>query len=61
METTIVAKIANAEYGIEAVVAKIAKGFSVALRDADADEYVGIARIYPTEDAAMAYAAKIVA
>ena len=41
---------------MEASVAQIPKGFSVALRDMDADEFVGICKIFRIEADAIAYA-----
>jgi hypothetical protein len=51
----------NIEYGIEAQVTSHAKGFAVALLDTDANEFINEVRIYPNEDAAIAYAQKLVA
>jgi hypothetical protein len=58
--TTIVAVFANTEDGVEAIVAKTASGYSVVIHDTDADEYLDGVRIYPTEAAALAYAAGVV-
>jgi hypothetical protein len=51
----------NTEYGIESQVTPHSKGFAVALRDTDADAYLGEVRIYKTEDDAITYAQKLVA
>lgn len=60
MATEIITKFTNEEDGMEAVVAKIPSGYSVALRDVDADEYVGFAIIFSTLDAAIAKAQTVV-
>ena len=54
--TKVIAKFVNEEFGMEASVVQIPKGFSVALRDMDADEFVGICKIFRTEADAIAYA-----
>jgi hypothetical protein len=59
--TKVIVKFANEADGIEAVVAEISQGFSVTLRDTDADEYVGIALIYKNLDLAIAKAKEVVA
>lgn len=53
---------ANAEYGIEATIAAYYKGgFSVAIKDTDAGEYLPFAKVFSTIDAAIACAEKAVA
>lgn len=47
--TKVIATYTNAELGIEAVVAEITGGVSVALRDTDADEAIGCF-VYPAEN-----------
>lgn len=47
-------------YGIESVVTELKSGFSVVLHDTDVDEYVGMAFIYPTMDAAITKAKTLV-
>ena len=62
MEATKILKtFTNAEYDIEAVVAKITGGFSVAIKDTDSGEYFPMAKIYQTEAQAMAMAEKAAA
>jgi hypothetical protein len=56
MDTRIVALFPDRIAGLEAIVAQIATGYSVVVRDVDADEYLDSARIYATEGAAVAYA-----
>lgn len=51
----------NKEYGMIAYVNEHVKGFSVTLKDADADEFVPMAVIYSTVDAAITSAKKAVA
>jgi len=51
----------NVEYGIEVTIRANHKGYAVKLRDTDADEYLPEIRIYPTLDAAIQYAEKLVA
>ena len=48
------------EEGTQAEVAKVEKGFSVALRDTDANKVVDTVKIYPTEEQAVAAAKEIV-
>lgn len=60
-QTEIIARYADADAGIEAVVARIDRGFSVAVRDTDADLYVGAALIFPTFERADAAARQAVA
>ncbi len=57
METKIIKTFANAEYGIEATVAAYYKGgYSVALKDTDAGEYLPQAKVYQSLEAALTYA-----
>ena len=61
MKTTILATFKNDEMGIQTTVAAYHKGgFSVALKDTDADEFLGIAPIFKTFEEATAYAEKAV-
>ena len=60
MTTEIIKRFTNEEDGIEAVVAEIDKGYSVALRDIDADTYVGLCIIYPTAKEAIEKAKTII-
>lgn len=48
----IVKEFPNAEYGITAVVAQIESGYTVTVRDDDANEYAPTAIIYKTLEAA---------
>lgn len=57
--TQIIATFTNEEDGVEAIVAKIATGYSVVIRDTDADEILPLVNIYPTEAQALAAAAKV--
>jgi hypothetical protein len=59
VETKILARVAGEE-GMEAVVAQISYGYSVALFDADAEAYLPVSKVFPTLDAAMAYAYTVV-
>lgn len=59
--TEIIATFANADEGVEAIVAKIATGYSVVLRDTDADEILPLVNIYPTAEKALAAAEKVAA
>jgi hypothetical protein len=60
--TKIIKTFANAEYGIEATIAPYYKGgFSVAVKDTDANEYLPFAKVFLTMDAAIACAEKAVA
>ena len=61
MATEIKKIITNEEYGIEVYVAKITTGFSVAMKDTDADEFVGFIKVYPDYERALAYAKEIAA
>lgn len=63
METTkIIKTFTNAEYGIAATIASFHKGgFSVAIKDTNADEYFPVAKIFDTMDKATEYAEKAVA
>lgn len=54
--TTVTDIFTNEEDGYAVEVASITGGFSVTIRDLDADEYIGSVRIYPTHEAALAYA-----
>ena len=54
--TTILATYSDTINNVSFVVAKVAKGYSVALRDDDADEYAGIVTIFKSEEAAHANA-----
>ena len=58
--TKIIKVYKNKEYGIEAHVAKVDRGFSVSLKDTDAGEYVGINHIFPKEKDAHKKAKQIV-
>jgi hypothetical protein len=55
----IVKEFPNAEYGITAVVAQIESGYSVTIRDDDANEYAATAIIYKTEEAAILKAQEV--
>lgn len=57
--TKVLAKFLNEEDGVEAVVAEISNGFSVAILDVDSGEYFPMAIIYKTEAAAIAKAKEI--
>jgi hypothetical protein len=57
--TQVLSRYPNREDGTEAVVAKIPKGYSVVLRDTDANRAVPEARIFKTEAEAQEYAKKI--
>jgi len=59
MQTTVLATFPDRANGIEAIVARIATGYSVVVRDVDADEVLDSARIYGTEGAALAYAKRL--
>ncbi len=59
--TEIIAKFTNEEYGITSYAAKIEGGFSVALKDDDADEFVGIVLIFNEKDSAIKKAKGLVA
>lgn len=56
----IVAKFENAADGIESLVAHIDRGYSVTVRDTDANECVPLHIIFPTLEAAIAKAKAIV-
>lgn len=56
MKTEILHTFTNNEDGVAAEVARVEGGFSVVLRDLDADSVVPSARVFPREDAAVAYA-----
>lgn len=58
--TKIIKVYKNKEYGIEAHVAKVERGFSVSLKDTDAGEFVGINHIFPKEKDAHKKAKQIV-
>lgn len=49
----------NEEDGVAAIVAKVSQGYSVVLKDTDADEIAQTAKICSTEDEAVAYAKQI--
>jgi hypothetical protein len=52
----------NIEYGIEATIAPYYKGgFSVAIKDTDADQYLPMAKVFSTLEAAIACAREAVA
>lgn len=52
----------NAEYGIEATIAPYYRGgFSVAIKDTDAGQYLPAAAVFATMEQAIAYARKSVA
>jgi hypothetical protein len=55
-ETKVLKVFKNEELGLEASVAEVTQGFSVALKDTDANEFVGICRIFKNEDIATDYA-----
>ncbi len=60
--TKILKTFSNAEYGIEATIAAFYKGgFSVAIKDTDASEYLPSAKVFATMDEAIACATKAVA
>jgi hypothetical protein len=62
MKTTQILKILeNKEYGIQAHVALIETGYSVSLKDVDANEFASIVKIFKSEQAATEYAATLVA
>jgi hypothetical protein len=60
MTTVILHEFANKEDGITSIVARISIGYSVVLRDDDAEEICPCAKIFPTEDRAVAFAKSIV-
>ena len=62
MATKVIKKIANTEYGIEAQIAEIEAGYSVTIFDTDAQEFIGMCKIYPPTDydKALAFAETIV-
>ena len=57
--TQIMLTIPNTEDGVEAIVAKIQGGYSVVLRDVDADMIAQTAKIFQTEEEAINYAKQI--
>jgi len=59
--TKIIATFANAEYGLEAIVAEITFGYSVVLKDTDADQIVGFAKVFATEAKALKHAQALAA
>lgn len=59
--TKVIYSAINEMDGVEVRVAEISSGFSVTLRDTDADEVVGIALIYPTAERAINKAKEVVA
>lgn len=61
MSTEIIATFTNQDDGVEAIVAKIATGYSVVIRDTDADEILPLVNIYPTEAQAIAAAQRVAA
>lgn len=61
LEKTIIIKIyKNKKDGIESHVAKVEKGYSVSLKDTDADEFLGTSKIFPKEKDAHKYAKEII-
>ena len=58
--TEIIKIYKNDEYGIEVHVAKIRTGFSVTLKDNDADQFIGTSTIYKEEADAHANAKEII-
>lgn len=58
--TQILHTFPNEEDGVEAIVAKVGKGYSVVIRDTDADMIAQTAKIFQAEDAAIAYAKQLV-
>jgi predicted RNA-binding protein with TRAM domain len=58
-ETVVIKEIENKEAGIKVVVAQISSGFSVIVRDTEADESFGIALIYKTAETAITKAEEI--
>lgn len=62
MRMTSIAKFTNAEYGIESQVVETVRGYSVILRDTDADQVLPmIAHIYQDLDQAIEKAQLLVA
>lgn len=59
VSTQIILTIPNTEDGVEAIVAKIQGGYSVVLRDVDADMIAQTAKIFQTEEDAINYAKQI--
>lgn len=59
MNTEIIATFENKEEGTCAYVAKVQGGYSVAVKDTDADEFYPVAIIYPTVDRAIAKAKEV--
>jgi len=55
MATEILKIIPVPEDGLEIHVAKIDRGFSVAVKDTDADEFYPFGKIFPDLDRALAY------
>lgn len=55
--TKIIERFLNSDDGIEVIVAEIKAGFSVVIRDVDADMYVPTVRIFPSRDRALEVAA----
>lgn len=52
----------NTDYGIEATIAPYHRGgFSVAIKDTDAGQYLPVAAVFATMEQAIAYARKSVA
>lgn len=58
--TTILHTFTNADDGVAAEVAQISSGFSVVIRDLDADAVAPVAKIFKAEDAAVTYAKTLV-
>lgn len=58
--TEIIATFTNEELGIAAYVAKVSRGFSVAIKDTDAGEFFPVCNIYQTEELAITKAKKAV-
>lgn len=55
----IIATFTNAEDGTQAIVRESSAGFSVVLKDLDADQVLPVSRHFKTQEPAYAYAEKI--
>lgn len=51
----------DVEIGVEIHLAKVDRGYSVTIKDTDAGEFLGIARIFPDYDRANTYAENMAA
>lgn len=51
----------DAEIGVDVYLTKIDRGYSVTIKDTDADEFLGIAKIFPDYDRAATYAEDLAA